>query len=389
MTILTINAGSSSIKYKVFNVEKNKPYPVLTGIIEGIGERHGKWAHEYHEKKQEAHAFETHEAAFTALATRLIDELTHLSINAVGHRIVHGGREFVKPTLITDQVLARICALSQLAPIHNPINALGVEFARRYFPMATHIALFDSAFHHSLPEFAYKYPIDHAIADTYQIRRYGFHGLNHEYVARTAASYLNKPIDTCHFITLHLGNGASACLIKNGQSVDTSMGFTPLAGLMMGSRCGDIDPAIPLYLQRQGMSLHDVDTLLNKRSGLVGIANENDMRHLLTRMAAGDKSAALAISMYVYSVQKIIGSYISQTPALDGLIFTGGVGENAAFIREKILSNLAHMNLVCDFSLNNQPLKKPCHPISVQGIPILIIRGDEEQWMAEMVLGNC
>ena len=215
--------------------------------------------------------------------------------------------------------------------------------------------------------------------------RYGFHGINHEYVAQQAAIFLKKPLTTCNFITLHLGNGASACLVKQGKSVDTSMGMTPLAGLIMGSRCGDIDPAIPLYLQQQGMSLKSVDHLLNKQSGLIGIANDNDMRRLLTRLEAHDPAAELAISMYVYSIQKIIGSYLSQISSLDGLIFTGGVGENAFPIREKIILPLSHMGFALDQKLNATNTGENCRNISKSGSPILVIRGDEERFIAEKV----
>ena len=226
-----------------------------------------------------------------------------------------------------------------------------------------------------------------AVAEHYQIRRYGFHGINHEYVAQQAALFLKKPLAACNLISLHLGNGASACLIKQGLSFDTSMGMTPLAGLIMGSRCGDIDPAIPLYLQQQGMSIDDVDTLLNKRSGLMGIAKDNDMRHLLARLDSNDPDALLAISMYVYSIQKIIGSYITQLPTLNALIFTGGVGENAAPIRAMITETINHMGFAIDPTHNYNDNGETCRTISASNIPILVIRGDEEYFMAQQVVG--
>lgn len=382
MNILTINAGSSSIKYKVFESSQQGLSPIISGLIEGIGEAAGKWQHQYQDKTINPHHFKSHEEAFAALAVCLNTALDGMKIDGVGHRVVHGGRLYYQPTIINEEVLQSIIELAPLAPLHNPINALGIQFAMQYFPYATHIALFDSGFHHTMPESVYTYAIDQDIANDYQIRRYGFHGLNHEYVAQQAALFLNKPLPDCHLISLHLGNGASACLIKNGQSVDTSMGMTPLAGLIMGTRCGDIDPAIPLYLQGRGLSLDDVDRLLNKRSGLIGIAKDNDMRHLLTRLASGDEAAKLAIEMYVYSIQKTIGAYLSQIPALDALIFTGGVGENAAPIRHMILSALKHMNLVIDTQLNDIHSSESCRNIAHTQPPILVIRGDEEYFMA-------
>ena len=301
----------------------------------------------------------------------------------MGHRVVHGGSQYFNPTLITQNVLQAIIDLAPLAPIHNPVNALGIQFAMKFFPGAQHVALFDSGFHHSIPNHIHTYAIDTETAEHYQIRRYGFHGINHEYVANQAALFLEKPLENCHLISLHLGNGASACLIKQGKSYDTSMGMTPLAGLIMGSRCGDIDPAIPIYLQQQGMSLGDVDTLLNKRSGLIGIAKENDMRHLLSRLETGDKAAELAIDMYVYSIQKTIGAYLTQLPTLDALIFTGGVGENASPIREKITESLAHLGLKINPTKNQTRSEENCRDISADGTPIVVIRGDEESFIAQ------
>lgn len=386
MNILTINAGSSSIKYKLFGVHNDVPSVILAGLIEGIGEQDGNWNHTYHEKISTPHQFTSHHDAFTALVKKLHDDAGELSIHAVGHRVVHGGSQYYKPTQITKELLNAIETLSQLAPIHNPVNALGIRFAMQYFPKASHVALFDSGFHHTLPKHVHTYAIDTEVAQQHQIRRYGFHGINHEYVAQQAALFLKKPLETCHFISLHLGNGASACLIKQGQSIDTSMGMTPLAGLIMGTRCGDIDPAIPLYLQQQGMPLAEVDALLNKKSGLLGIAKDNDMRRLLVRRDAGDESAQQAIAMYVYAIQKIMGGYMTQIPTLDALIFTGGVGENAHPIRAQIIDSLNHFGLSIDSKKNQLKATEDCLNISANSKPILVIRGDEEQFIAQEVL---
>ncbi|KTD28790.1 acetate/propionate family kinase [Legionella maceachernii] len=389
MNILTLNAGSSSIKYKAYQVNNEQLSPLVSGLIEGIGESSGEWHHTKETKSSENHHFKTHEQAFAALAHKLYQDLADHPIQGVGHRVVHGGKQYFEPTIITSEVLTEIRALAKLAPIHNPVNAEGIEFAMQYYPEAVHVAIFDSGFHHTMPSYVRQYAINSDIATRYQIQRYGFHGINHEYVAQQAAFFLNKPLSSCHFITLHLGNGASACLIKNGQSIDTSMGMTPLAGLIMGTRCGDIDPAIVLYLQHQGMSRAEVDTLLNKRSGLKGIADENDMRKLVSRALARDESAKLAIDMYVYAIQKMIGAYYSQLSKLDALIFTGGVGENASLIREKIITPLQHLGLELDVELNTTNTPESCRKISKSHSPILVIRGDEEALIAQKVALLC
>lgn len=382
MYILTINAGSSSIKYKLFKDVQHNPQAILTGLIERIGEPSGQWQQSgLAEFKQEI-GFSDHHQAYTALAKVLHELLGQAQITAVAHRVVHGGTRYWQPTRIDDQVLADLEALSVLAPIHNPVNCQGIRFAREAFPEAEQVALFDTGFHHSMPAHVYTYPIARQLAADLQIRRYGFHGINHHYVAEQAAAFLNKPLAQCQLISLHLGNGASACLIRDGQSFDTSMGMTPLAGLMMGTRCGDIDPAIPLYLHQQGLEWAQIDRLLNKESGLLGMADDNDMRQLCARRQAGDEAARLAIAMYVYCIQKTIGAYLSQCPKLDALIFTGGVGENASLIRQLVLADLQHLGFQVDDGLNNQADKPGSFQINRQGYPILIIKGNEELMMA-------
>lgn len=384
MLILTINAGSSSIKYKAFSAENDRHQLLFGGLIDRIGVASGLWNHR---ESSQPHHFKNHQEAFEALGQQLKTELGDQTIQAVGHRVVHGGTSFYQPTLITPDVLAEINQLSQLAPLHNPINALGIIFAQAHFNNAVHVAIFDSGFHHTLPKYVRNYAIDQSTAKRYQIERYGFHGINHEYVAREAANYLNKPLPNCNFISLHLGNGASACLIKNGQSYDTSMGMTPLAGLIMGTRCGDIDPALPLYLLDQGLTSAEVDHLLNKQSGLKGICNDSDMRRVLARVEADDEAATLALEMYVYAIQKIIGAYLSQIDFLDALIFTGGVGENAAYIREKALGPLKHFGFQLNNQLNELRSKDPCYAISTEESKlVLVIRSDEESLMVQKVM---
>lgn len=386
MNILTINAGSSSIKYKAYSVKNEQFFLLFTGLIEGIGETNGgHWHHQEIDKTSISHEFVNHNQAFEILGLQLNKALTNYPLYGIGHRVVHGGNDFYQPTLINAQILLAIKNLANLAPIHNPINALGIEFGSQYFPKTPQVAIFDTGFHHTMPNYAHHYPINQVIADRYQIKRYGFHGINHEYVAQQAANFLHKPLTDCNFITLHLGNGASACLIENGQSVDTSMGMTPLAGLMMGTRCGDIDPAIVLYLIEQGLNPNEIDKLLNKQSGLLGIGHHNDMRDLLARADNQDEDALLAITMYVYIIQKTIGAYYTQLPSLDALIFTGGVGENAQKIRELIIKPLQHLGFVLDKDLNQQKTQDGIRAINKQGKQILIVRGDEELLMAQKV----
>ncbi|STX51677.1 Acetate kinase (Acetokinase) [Legionella busanensis] len=384
--ILTINAGSSSIKYKVFSQQNDyQIIPLLSGLIEGITEESGLWHHYTKKKEQRAHYFVNHEEAFAALAKQLQLDLVNKKIVGVGHRVVHGGPNLCQPTIITSKILQEIKALAKLAPLHNPINAAGIEYAQTYFKEAIHVAIFDTGFHHNMPKHIHSYAIDARLAQQLNIRRYGFHGINHEYVSNKAAKFLNKPMPECNFISLHLGNGASACLIKNGKSFDTSMGMTPLAGLIMGTRCGDIDPAIPIYLQEQGLELSTVNTVLNKQSGLKGIANNNDMRAVLENYHAGDEDAILAIEMYVYAIQKFIGAYLTQINKLNALIFTGGIGENSAFIRAKIISSLKHLGFILDNDLNQKNKQKECSVISKGEVPILIIPSDEEGWIMQKV----
>lgn len=390
MNILTINAGSSSIKYKVYQKVNAELIPLMAGLIEGIGESKGAWHHQYQDNKVTGPGqFDNHEAAFRALGETLKEELKDSPIQGIGHRVVHGGIDYYQPTIITAKVLEQIIALSVLAPIHNPINALGIEFAIEHFPKALQVAIFDTGFHHTMPAQASTYAIEATVAKQLQIKRYGFHGINHEYVAIQAAKHLNKPLSECNLISLHLGNGASSCLIKEGLSFDTSMGMTPLAGLVMGTRCGDIDPAIVLYLQQQGMSPEEVDILLNKQSGLKGIAKENDMRKLIQRASRADEKAILAIDIYVYAIQKSIAAFYGQLPRFDALIFTGGVGENASLIRENTITPLQHLGLEIDLEKNRLQSGEKCRNIAKLQRPILVIRGDEEAMIAEKVAALC
>lgn len=377
--ILTFNAGSSSVKYSAYQLNQQKVTLRFKGLIENIGEKKGFWRHE---NQHRDHNFKNHMQAFDALSEPILNDIKG-NIIGVAHRVVHGGSQFNRPTIINETVLSSIKSFSSLAPIHNPANAMGIEVAQALFSDCPHVAIFDTAFHVSIPEKAHTYALDRSISQKYQIKRYGFHGINHQYVAQQAAAHLLKPLKNCQLITLHLGNGASACLIKNGRSVDTSMGFTPLPGLIMGTRSGDIDPSIILYLYEQGLSIKQITELLNRDSGLKGIGGDNDMRRLLEREKAGDKHAKLAIDMFCYHLQKYIAAYVGQCPNLDAVIFTGGIGEHSEDIRSKTIAPLSHLGLSIDQGLNSITALMQPHQINSGPIPVLVVSGDEEKAMAE------
>lgn len=318
MKILVLNAGSSSLKYKLF-VDQQE---TLGGVIASI--------HDYHQGILEV------EVKLKEVGIHTLDTL-----DGVGHRVVHGGEAFRESVLIDKQVIETIRSLIPLAPLHNPANLEGIVTLAQQAPTLQQVAVFDTAFHQTLPPRAYRYALPHALYEEYGIRRYGFHGTSHAFVAKEAAKRLNTPREQTNLITLHLGNGASVCAIQNGQSIDTSMGFTPLEGLIMGTRSGDIDPAILIYLARQlHYSVDEIDRLLNTQSGLWGIAHDNDMRHLHQRCHQGDKDAKLALEMFVYHVKKYIGSYVAILGRVDALVFTGGIGEHDHAVRKMITDNL-------------------------------------------------
>ena len=260
---------------------------------------------------------------------------------AVGHRVVHGGERFSEPALVDDEVVAAVEELVPLAPLHNPANLEGIAVARKLFPDLPQVAVFDTAFHHTMPEVAYTYAVPRAWRDEHHIRRYGFHGTSHAYVSREAARALGRPVEDVNVIVLHLGNGASATAVRGGASVDTSMGLTPLEGLVMGTRSGDLDPAVHMHLHRSlGWSLEDIDRALNRESGLKGLAGENDFREVMRLRAAGDAAAALAFDVYCYRIRKYVGAYYAVLGTVDAVVFTAGVGEHSPELRAAALSGL-------------------------------------------------
>ena len=316
MKVLVLNAGSSSLKCKLFAMPKGDV--VYEKTIEHIGEKGSD--------------IQNHHDALEAL------EIDFAQVDAIGHRVVHGGEEFSKSVVIDDTVIEKLKELIPLAPLHNPANIEGIVTAQKKAPNTQQVAVFDTAFHATLPQQAFMYALPQELYTQHAIRRYGFHGTSHHYLMEEAAKKLGKEVHQVNLITLHLGNGASACAVKNGTSIDTSMGFTPLEGLVMGTRCGDIDAAIVIHLQRElGLSVDEVDTLLNKHAGLVGLCGENDMRTLLER---NDKHATLAIDIMVRRIQKYIGAYMVLLEGdVDAVVFSGGIGEHASDIRKRVMGN--------------------------------------------------
>jgi acetate kinase len=327
--ILVVNCGSSSVKYRL--VDPARPADGRRGLVERIGEPGGPSNHA------------------DALAGILADLDLRPRPVAVGHRVVHGGRRFTDPVVVDDDVVAAIRDLIPLAPLHNPANLAGIVAARAALPDVPHVAVFDTAFHATLPPAAATYAIDRAVAARHDVRRYGFHGTSHRYVARRTADLLGRDIDELNLITLHLGNGASATAIAGGRSVETSMGLSPLEGLVMGTRGGDLDPALPLHLQRSaGLDVEEVDDLLEHRSGLAGLCGDNDMRGVLVRRAAGDPHATLAFDVYCHRIRKYVGAYHAVLGRLDAITFTAGVGEHAAAVRATSLAGLSEWGIAVD-----------------------------------------
>lgn len=340
--VLVINSGSSSLKFAVINSESGEA--VLTGLGECFGLEDSRMNWKYQGEKQEVSIVgeeNHHQLAISKLVDIVAEYNLTDAIIAVGHRIVHGGEKFTKTVKINEQVLNDIEAVKELAPLHAPANVIGIKAALKAFPALPQFAVFDTAFHQTMPAKAYMGAIDKTLYDEYSIRRYGFHGTSHYFVSREAAKMIHKPVEECSFISVHLGNGASVCAIKNGKSVDTSMGFTPLSGLMMGTRCGDLDPGIIEFLINKGWSPEKVFNTLNKKSGFLGVSGlTSDARGILEAMEEGHEGATLAFQVFTYRVAKYIGSYMVALDKLDGIIFTGGIGENALPIRREILKYL-------------------------------------------------
>lgn len=360
MNILVINCGSSSVKYQFMDMTAEKV--IARGLVSRIGMSGAVLSHKPFDQDEIKITGEIldHIIAVKYVIDILLSEkhgvIKSISeIHAVGHRVVHGGEKFTGSTLITGEVLAQIRDLIDLAPLHNPHNLSGIKACIQNLPDAPQVAVFDTAFHHQMPPKAYIYGLPYIMYKKYSIRRYGFHGPSHLYVSQRCAELLNKPYDSLKIITAHLGNGASITAIDQGISVDTSMGFTPLEGLLMGTRCGDMDPAVILnIIGREELTLHEANTLLNKHSGLGGISGiSSDMREIIEHADKGNYYAQLALDIYCYRVKKYIGSYIAAMGRLDALVFTAGVGENAARVRELCCAGMECLNIIVDKEKNN------------------------------------
>lgn len=360
MKILVINTGSSSIKYELFDMDQRQA--LASGQLEQIGQTEGRMKHTYVDSHGQAQktvtqqAIPDHRTGLNLIGQALKDAglvQDDNSLDGIGHRVVHGGEVFKEPTLINDVVIAAIRSQSPLAPLHNPANLIGIEEACRFAPTVPQVAVFDTAFHQTIPQYAYRYAIPQEDYEKHHVRRYGFHGTSHYYVTQQAAAYLNQPLEQTNLIVFHLGNGASATAIENGCSVDTSMGMTPLEGLIMGTRSGDIDPAVIFYLSRTtGMSPDEIDNRLNKQSGLKGICGVIDMREVLEKAEAGDKQAILARDMAAYRIKKYLGAYYAVLNRVDAVVFTGGIGENDDTLRAAACQNLTGLGIDLDAEKN-------------------------------------
>lgn len=358
--VLVLNSGSSSVKYQLLDMRDSSRLAV--GLVERIGEETSRIKHTPltgggAEEREREEPIADHEAALKAVSAELAADglgLDSPELAAIGHRVVHGGLKFSAPTVITDEVLAEIQRLVPVAPLHNPANITGIRTAQALRPDLPQVAVFDTAFHTTMPESAARYAIDVATADEHRVRRYGFHGTSHAYVSRETAKLLGKAPEDVNVIVLHLGNGASASAVRGGKCVDTSMGLTPLEGLVMGTRSGDVDPAVVFHLARVGgMSIDEVDALLNKKSGLIGLCGDNDMRVIRRRIDEGDEAAALAFDIYIHRLKKYIGAYYAVLGRVDAVAFTAGVGENAAPVREAAVAGLEELGLAVDGELNS------------------------------------
>ncbi|GEA50277.1 acetate kinase 2 [Vibrio inusitatus NBRC 102082] len=381
--VLVINSGSSSLKFAVIDSESGEALVSGLGECFGLPEATVEWKFNGEKSKEAITAPDNHHQEAINRIVKLMDELSlKETIVAVGHRIVHGGEKFTSTVRIDDAVLAEIENLSDLAPLHNPAGAKGIRAAMAAYPSLPQFAVFDTAFHQTMPQKAFTGAISHELYKEYGIRRYGFHGTSHYYVSREAAKMLNKPVEESNFITVHLGNGASVCAISNGESVDTSMGFTPLAGLMMGTRSGDLDPGIIEFLMKKGWTPEQVFETLNKKSGFLGVSGvTSDARGILEAMDEGHEGAKLAFEVFTYRVAKYIGSYMIPLSSLDAVIFTGGIGENALDIRSEILTNLALLGFVEDRAGNEAARFGAAGQIAeskLLGAKVLVVPTNEE-----------
>ncbi|KAA9006280.1 acetate kinase [Paenibacillus spiritus] len=394
MNILVINAGSSSLKYQLYNMEDESV--LAKGLVERIGMDSSILTHKPTGKQEVTEVSEIleHTTAIRKVLSSLTDKEHGVigsinEINAVGHRVVHGGEVFKESALVNGEAKSEIRRLFDLAPLHNPAAIMGITAAEVNMPGVPQVVVFDTAFHQTMPEKAYMYAIPRVLYNKYKVRRYGAHGTSHEFVSKAAAEYLGRPLDELKIITCHIGNGASVTAVQGGVSVDTSMGMTPLEGLMMGTRSGDIDPAVvPYVMNKEELTPGEVNSMLNKHSGLLAISGtSSDMRDIIDGYEKGDANSTLAFEMYEYRLRKYIGSYAAAMNGVDVIVFTAGVGENAALLREKVLSNLTFLGIDLDKEANKVRSGDP-RRITKEGskVEVLVVPTNEELVIARDTL---
>jgi acetate kinase len=387
--ILVINAGSSSIKYQLFEMPAEKV--VAKGLLEKIGEETSKLTHTTNSKE---HKIETKAADHSAGMKLILDTLVApqtgvikdiSEINAVGHRVVHGGEEFTASCIINEHAISSIERFADLAPLHNPPNLTGIKAAQKALPKVPQVACFDTAFHTTLPQTAFIYALPYEIYEKYRVRKYGFHGTSHKYITQRAAVMLGKKLEDINIITCHLGNGGSMAAVKNGKSIDTSMGLTPLEGLVMGTRTGDFDPAILFYLSDKGYSIDDLNTMCNKKSGLLGISGvSNDMRNLREQADKGNKRAQLAFDIFCYRIKKYIGAYTAVLGRVDAIVYTGGIGENSPDVRAQTCAGLEPIGVEIDKAANTAKARNErTISTSASKVKVFVIPTNEELAIAQ------
>ena len=392
MKVLVINAGSSSLKYQLIDVDTKDV--IAKGLVDRIGISDSNVIYKPAMGKTGfavVRDVKDHTEAIRIVIEAMLDPVNGViksmdEIDAVGHRVVHGGEKFTAPVLINDAVMETIETLTDLAPLHNPANMMGIRACREIMPNAPMVAVFDTAFHQTMPAEAYIYALPYDAYTDNMVRRYGFHGTSHNYVSKVAVELLGKPAEETKIVTCHLGNGSSIAAVKGGKCIDTSMGLTPLEGVPMGTRCGDIDPAIVLYLMKKlNLNVNEMDAYLNKKSGVLGISGvSSDMRDIEAAAKQGNERAELALATLAYKVKKYIGAYVAAMDGVDAIVFTAGVGENAANIRERIISGLGYLGVVPDYELNsncprgqNVEISKP-----ESSVKVFVIPTDEEMMIA-------
>ncbi|MGK7391228.1 MAG: acetate/propionate family kinase [Candidatus Cyclobacteriaceae bacterium M2_1C_046] len=382
--ILIINSGSSSVKYRLYNIDLNL---VCNGLVEKIGEGSPAYKHKDIDKEPESGPLnaKTHAEAFDFIVKKLLGTSIKekSDIQAIGHRVVHGGDQFSETTLIDESVKKAIEDLIPLAPLHNPANLEGINMASAQFPKAKQVAVFDTAFHQTIPEHAYRYAIPENYYTDYGIRKYGFHGISHQYITRRCQQHFKK--EEVNLIIAHLGNGCSITAVRDGFSIDNTLGFSPLPGLIMGTRSGDIDPSLIFHLIRNhNISPEEIEKMLNKKSGLLSIAGKSDLRGITEEADKGDESAKLALRMYTYRIRQYIGAYLAQLSEIDALVFTAGVGENSARVRADAMQGMEPFGFKIDQQKNKQTAGKEFVDISAENarIPLLVIATDEEKQIA-------